>query len=162
MLSDPTINPNFLSDYFGSYKKIEIGLFEINHHNFHLLINESDWEDNFVFNEMKKVYNQTNYLKEANKVRWYSFNEYGVCDSPEQFMEKYGKELKELPEEFCVAFTRVDRCDQEERGGWRWHKWGEYVGNGEITTEYLYDEPNFNYVYCFSVYRKKNNENKVS
>ena len=28
-------------------------------------------------------------------------------------------------------------------GGWRWHKWGPYVGKGEPTMEYLDDEDEF-------------------
>jgi hypothetical protein len=30
-----------------------------------------------------------------------------------------------------------------EESGWRWHKWGEYIGLGKPTREYLNDEPEF-------------------
>mgnify|MGYP000984510367 FL=1 len=38
-------------------------------------------------------------------------------------------------------------------GGWRWHKWGEYLGNGTPTCEHLDDEDEFNDgVYVYHMY----------
>lgn len=76
----------------------------------------------------------------------------GVCDSPEQFMERFGRRLERDPRKFIVHFTRVRKADQGGLYSWRWHKWGPYVGKGKPTTEYLYDEPKFEEVYCYHIF----------
>lgn len=83
---------------------------------------------------------------------------YGVCDSPAQFMAKYKKGLQESPRTFFVSFMHVakDPDNQGQGGGWRWHKWGEYVGEGSPQCEYLDDEPGFeDGIYCFHICEKK-------
>ena len=79
---------------------------------------------------------------------------YGVCDSPKQFMEDYGAILEDDPEnKFVVFFTHVAKTPGK-KDGWRWHKWGEYVGKGTPTTEYLDDEQEFDEgVYVYHFYR---------
>lgn len=62
---------------------------------------------------------------------------YGVCDSPQQFYKRFSSHFQKNPEYFWM--TCVQRKDQPEWGGWRWHKWGEYVGEHEIEHEYIYD-----------------------
>lgn len=78
-------------------------------------------------------------------------NCYGVCDSPQQFIAKYDKLLRDDPRTFCVAFSHVAKDPtNKEGGGWRWHKWGPYIGGGEPQCEYLDDEDGFDdgvYVY---------------
>jgi hypothetical protein len=78
------------------------------------------------------------------------FQEYGVCDNPEQAVEKLG--LRELPERFFVTFVKIRRADQPADGGWRWHKWGPYIGDKTPTCEYLHDELEIDEVYTFHVY----------
>jgi len=70
---------------------------------------------------------------------------YGVCDSPKQFLSRYRDLLEEDPRTFVMSFTHIakDPSNAGQRGGWRWHKWGPYIGDGEPTTEYLDDEPGF-------------------
>ena len=76
---------------------------------------------------------------------------YGVCDAPEQVVAKYpiikGHEAK-----FFISFVHLRRDDQPSEGGWRWHKWGEYIGDQKPQCEYLHDEPMIEEVYTFSVY----------
>ena len=77
---------------------------------------------------------------------------YGVCDSPKQFLTKYRNKLKRDKRTFVVGFTHVKKHPENagNGGGWRWHKWGEYIGKGKPTMEYLDDEKEFNegvYVY---------------
>lgn len=83
----------------------------------------------------------------------------GVCDSIDQFDAKYGEALRadELLD-WCVFFTHVakDPSNAGKGGGWRWHKWGQYVGEGEPKQEYLDDEDGFDDgVYTFHVYRTR-------
>jgi len=58
---------------------------------------------------------------------------YGVCDSPQQFADYYPKWSGK------VWFTYVKREDQPSgRDGWRWRKWGQYIGNYDIhNIEYI-------------------------
>jgi hypothetical protein len=76
-------------------------------------------------------------------------NCFGVCDSPDQFLERYHEALKKSPRTYCVAFMHIPKPNN---WGWRWHKWGEYIGTGNPVCEYLDDEPGFpNGVYSFSI-----------
>lgn len=81
--------------------------------------------------------------------------EYGVCDYPMQFIGKFGIKLVTDRRRFCVAFTHIEKRPGEQ-GGWRWHKWGEYIGTGTPRHEYLDDEEEFeNGVWVFSCYELK-------
>ena len=80
---------------------------------------------------------------------------YGVADSVEQFMSLYGEKLRASPHAYAVGFTTVKKSEQGAEGGWRWHKWGPYVGTKEPTAEYLHDEPEIEEVVTFSVVRRK-------
>jgi hypothetical protein len=70
---------------------------------------------------------------------------YGVCDSPEQFLTKFRERLQKDPRTLIVGFTHIRKHPENagEGGGWRWHKWGPYIGEGKPTTEYLDDEEEF-------------------
>lgn len=78
----------------------------------------------------------------------------GVCDEPMSWYRDYGYVLDaHFPgREFVVSFTRVAREDQAEHGGWRWSKWGPYVGKHTPQAEYLYDEADISVVYTFHIY----------
>lgn len=72
-----------------------------------------------------------------------------------QFLDhEVGKWVVDSERRFVVAFTRVRREDQPADGGWRWHKWGQYIGKHEPRCEYLYDEDGIDEVYCFHVYER--------
>lgn len=79
----------------------------------------------------------------------------GVCDSIDQFHARHGAALDADDGEWCVVFTHVPKNPENagQGGGWRWHKWGTYIGEGAPTTEYLDDEPEFNDgVWTYHVY----------
>ena len=78
------------------------------------------------------------------------FGSYGVCDSIEQMLERCPM-LETSDRKFAVGFTLVRKADQSPQGGWRWHKWGEYIGTQEPKCEYLYDEPVIEQAYCYNV-----------
>lgn len=79
----------------------------------------------------------------------FEFDAYGVCDSPEQFMASVGKALEADKRQFVASLVRIS-ADAE--GGWRWKKWGPYVGDGKPTTEYIADEPILRTVYTYHFY----------
>jgi hypothetical protein len=77
---------------------------------------------------------------------------FGVCDSPEQFFADVLPALKADARAFVIGFTHItkDVANAGNGGGWRWHKWGPYIGHGTPTCEYLDDEAEFDagvYVY---------------
>ena len=76
----------------------------------------------------------------------------GVCDSPDQFMAWCGPQLSADPRHFVVAFCAIRKVEQGD-GGWRWHKWGPYIGHQQRSgCEFLADEPEIEAVYTYHVY----------
>jgi len=80
--------------------------------------------------------------------------EYGVCDGWEQILEQNPK-LATIPEKYIIHVTPIvrDQSNAGQGGGWRWHKWGEYIGAHEPQCEYLDDEPDIDKVFVFHVRR---------
>lgn len=68
------------------------------------------------------------------------YSPYGVCDTIQQIKDKYAKWFNDENLKFFVSVTPVYKSEQPESGGWRWHKWGDYIGEKERKHEYLYDE----------------------
>ena len=91
--------------------------------------------------------------------------QYGVCDNVEQVLKKFGERLENDEHQWFVWFTPVfqDKENAGNGGGWRWHKWGQYIGELEPQCEYLDDEdfgPNWQgYVLCYHIYRIDYTEN---
>ena len=82
---------------------------------------------------------------------------YGVCDTIEQVKEKYAKWLNDEKLNFCISFTKVTKAEQPSDGGWRWHKWGDYIGTKNPQHEYLYDEDDdIQEVFVYHIYHLLN------
>ena len=84
------------------------------------------------------------------------FSCYGVCDSPEQFIDRFKAALEQDPRTFVVSFAHIPKNPDNEGmgGGWRWHKWGPYIGDGKPQCEYLDDEEGFSDgVYIYHVFQ---------
>lgn len=83
-------------------------------------------------------------------------SDYGVCDYEnfiEQISEYYKNYLSESnPRKFFVTVELISKESQPKSGGWRWHKWGPYIGTKEPRCEYLYDEPEIDKVVIFELY----------
>lgn len=80
----------------------------------------------------------------------YYLNGNGVCDNVEQVYNRF-KWLADQKEEYCIFLTPMYKKDQPKSGGWRWEKWGEYIGTKNPRADYLYDEPRIDMVFVFSV-----------
>jgi hypothetical protein len=50
---------------------------------------------------------------------------------------------------YTVLLVRISKSDEPAEGGWRWHKWGPYIGDKKPTREYLVNEPEIDAVYVF-------------
>lgn len=84
-------------------------------------------------------------------------NSYGVCDDYSQILNQFPVILNS-EREFVIFVTPLLKSEEPETGGWRWHKWGEYIGNQNPVMEYLADEPNIDKVYVFHVFEKIHSE----
>ena len=82
------------------------------------------------------------------KEKWSTHH--GVCDTPEQAIAHHS--LITSPDHHFLAVNCIRRAEQPREGGWRWHKWGPYIGTHTPTCEYLHDEPEIEQVYTYSVY----------
>lgn len=77
--------------------------------------------------------------------------QYGVCDNAEQILKKWSH-LENGRQRHFITMTPISKEKQPPSDGWRWHKWGEYIGNHDIKCEYLYDEKDIEVVYVFHIY----------
>jgi len=82
----------------------------------------------------------------------YESASYGVADNPLQAIER-DRYLASKPDVTVVVFlTPIFKEDEPSVGGWRWHKWGRYVGDQNPQHEYIFDEEHIELVYVYSVY----------
>ena len=65
---------------------------------------------------------------------------YGVSDNVEQVLERYKAVVDNPDVQIIISFAPVNKEDQPKNGGWRWHKWGEYIGTHEPKHDYHDDE----------------------
>jgi len=87
----------------------------------------------------------------------YDIEEYGVADNVEQIKQFYKEQIEDKKNKFVIAVTPVwqEKENKGKGGGWRWHKWGIYIGNLNPQYEYLDDEEfghDFEYILCFNLY----------
>ncbi len=137
---------NFIANLSGrqpGYERLATGFYQIGHFSFDAMISArgGNLRDNDEWDP---------YAEDLPA----GLNAYGVCDSIEQFQADFGPQLENDKRQYCVSFT-VIRKATEERGGWRWHKWGPYVGHQTPTTEYLFDEPIIEQVCVYHIFRRR-------
>lgn len=114
-------------------KELETGVYECPHFNFNHQIKHKD--EYPVLTCKDGIY----------------FGSFGVCDNYKQVLEQCPM-IVESERKFVISVTKISKSRQPPEGGWRWHKWGEYIGTQEPTCEYLYDEPIIEEVYAYHVY----------
>ena len=77
---------------------------------------------------------------------------YGVADNWEQVL-KVNKEFVKSKDKFIMTFFTINRKDEPSDGGWRWHKWGEYIGKQNPQHEYIYDDKHIDSVIVYHFHR---------
>lgn len=82
---------------------------------------------------------------------------YGVADNIGQVLE-YLKDYESEIGKCIININPIYKKDQPEDDGWRWHKWGPYIGNFKPQHEYIYDEKDIELVLCFEVIHLKDRE----
>ena len=76
---------------------------------------------------------------------------FAVFDTPEQVFQKWSW-IETDPNLYVVSIAVLRKEEQEPYGGWRWHKWGDYLGDLEPQCEFLYDEPEIEQAVVAHVY----------
>lgn len=114
--------------------------------------------DGWGYNESKKKPDESILEYYGRTDKWIA--QYGVADDIEQIKEFYKDLIKDPNDKFVIAVTPVyqDKENKGNGGGWRWHKWGQYIGKLNPQHEYLDDEEfgdDFEYVLCFHLYYVK-------
>lgn len=74
---------------------------------------------------------------------------YAVLDDLDQLADRMPW-LNTDEARYVVGATLVTKAHNP---GWRWHKHGPYLGDGEPTSEHLGDEEHFDQVVCVSVWQ---------
>lgn len=77
---------------------------------------------------------------------------YIVCDNIEQALEYWEGAINNTDNEFLIAGMPIVKEHEPEHDGWRWHKWGKYIGTQNPKHEYIRDEEDINEVICFNIY----------
>lgn len=114
----------------GTNRRIQQGVYEISH------------------------FGSSDFLRDYDDMAELSVNSYGVCDSAAQLLAAC-PELEKSDRRFVVTLTSVKKADQPDWGGWRWHKWGPYIGTQNPQYEYLYDEPDIDEVWVYHIYEAR-------
>lgn len=78
---------------------------------------------------------------------------FGICDSFEDVLRIY--DFNKLKDNYTIVVSPIEKKVQPSKEGWRWSKWGKYIGNQTPLAEYLYDEPVIEGVFIFQTYKFK-------
>ena len=115
-----------------SNRKIQTGIYEITH------------------------FGSSSFLEDYESYPDLSINSYGVCDDYQQILDQC-PELQDENRKFVITLTAIIKALQPSDGGWRWHRWGPYIGKHNPQNEYIYDEPDIDKVYVYHIYEKIDN-----
>ena len=91
---------------------------------------------------------------------WDRISTYGVADNIAQ-IHAFVQEQEAQGYDFgkCIINIRpILRKHEPAQGGWRWHKWGRYIGNFDHCCEYIHDEEGIEMVLCFRIIPLKKRE----
>lgn len=111
-----------------------------------------------VIRHQKGVYERgdfgsSDFLKEYEQYPDLNIGSYGICDNIKNLLDTC-LDLENSDRKFVITLTKIERDKEPSFGGWRYHKWGDYIGNQEPENEYIYDDKHIDVVYCYSIYEK--------
>lgn len=123
------------------------------------------WNINFAIDLRGSGYLKTEYpfmidLREKTPEElaawnWNGPQDFGVCDTWNQIVNKWPTLITD-PRRFLIVVTPIVKSEQSPQGGWRWHKWGDYIGDKTPQHEYLYDEDDtIEMIHVFSIVEMK-------
>lgn len=82
-----------------------------------------------------------------------SIHAYGMCDNSDQIMHIVGKVLEQDHRKWVVSVHPIFRGHEPEHDGFRFDKWGPYVGTRKLTHDYLYDCTDIEYMCTWHIYQ---------
>lgn len=103
-----------------------------------------------------KFFKQLKKIENVREKVAYSKNcwTYGIADNLQQIVDFYtANEDGFFKGNHVISSFEVHRDSNNPCCGWRWHKWGPYIGTQNPKCEYLNDEPEIEKVICFSIYK---------
>lgn len=114
------------------------GIWFINSHNFHI-----DLED------------MSTHILVESYPNLGSTEPYFVTDNLDTIQKYYDEQINDPEHEYVISVTEVKKQDQPEDDGWRYHKWGQFIGDVEPDSEYIYDSNVHDVAYCVHIYEVK-------
>ncbi|AXH72646.1 MAG: hypothetical protein [Caudoviricetes sp.] len=96
-----------------------------------------------------KVFPNKRKLKKLCRKTHNTFSSYGVCDNYEQILNLY--DFEKDPRKFAIFLTPISKKHEPKEGGWRWERWGMYIGNQKSTADYLYYEEYIDMIFVYSI-----------
>lgn len=108
----------------------------------------------FDFNFSNEEFEETCSNSGFDLMKSMRFN--GVADTIQQIKKKLKEQIEDTTRRYFIAVTPVFQDkNKDSHGGWRWEKWGKYIGNLDPKCEYLDDEEfgeDFICVLVFEIY----------
>lgn len=98
------------------------------------------------------------YNKDGTKATWrgrdlnnlqFDTPGYGVADNIDQVLKFSSRIVNDPNRLFVLTYDEITKDSQPAQGGWRWHKWGRYIGEQIPTCEYIKDEDKIERVICW-------------
>jgi hypothetical protein len=80
---------------------------------------------------------------------------HGVCDDLGQLLKACPLLEKSKDREFLISCYPIFKSEEPERDGWRWEKWGPYIGTKTPKADYLYDEPEIDMVVVYYIHERR-------
>ena len=126
-------------EYTKNTEEVYTGVYIVPGHNF-----IEEMVNNVTRQHARSEYDKESY--ESGDV-WCSF---GLCDNASQAIQFYNdrKAKGGFPGNHIITLTYMGK-----NSGWRWHKWGRYLGNFEPSREYFEDEEGIEAVWSFHIIR---------
>lgn len=116
------------------------------------IVEQGVYEGSFNFNlliDLSPIYKRDRDSEYSDHSRSY----YGVADNLDQIKSLYADLIHSEESNVVISLAKIEKVEEPEEGGWRWHKWGEYIGTQSPQCEYLYDEPEIESIYVFHVHK---------
>lgn len=130
------------------------GYMEHNGLDWNLIKDKDAYDINYVFVGGLNEHNDLREFTDYKLINDWRQEDYGVCDNADQVIALYNEHVASgrfnENTEYLIYLTPIFK-EYEDRGGWRWHKWGEYIGVQDSVAEYICDEPNIDLVYVFYI-----------
>jgi hypothetical protein len=127
------------------------------------IIEQGIYIENFAYNFSEQEFEEFKDFKWEDRYNIFpnfAKGTYGVADNIEQIKKYYQEEIDDTNNKFIITVSPEyqKKENKGKGGGWRWSKWGKYIGELDSKCEYLDDEDfgdDFEYILVFTLYKVK-------